>query len=75
MCVDICLERVIAYCIPASPPEPATPVDQWGIEARWVAQEVEVGEYVAHQVDSLHSCLRQEQNCEALELWIPAWTK
>ena len=51
---------VVAYCVPASPANPATPVDDRGIEVGWFAQKVDVGNYITHQVDPLHSCLRQK---------------
>jgi len=61
-----------AYCVPVSPADPATPVDEYGVEVRRIAQEVDVWDYVTHQVDALHSCLNHEQYRKALAYKSPA---
>ena len=58
--------------IPACPADPTTPVDDRRKEVRWPAQQEDIGHNIAHQVDRLHSCLCEKQDCVALALWRPA---
>ena len=61
-----------AYCVPASPSDPTTPVDNYGVEVRRIAQKVDIWDYVTHQIDALHSCLDYEKDCKALACSSPA---
>jgi len=50
-----------AYCVPASPANPATPEAEIGVEIAGVVQQVDVWGNVKHQVDPLNGGLCEKQ--------------
>ncbi len=58
--------KTSSHCVPASPPNPATPEHHMPKEVAWLLQKISIADCVQYQVNPLHSCFDEEQRSIAL---------